>query len=173
MSSPQSPIVGIIMGSVSDQPVMSKAADVLRRCSVPYEFKIVSAHRTPEQMFAYGQEAASRGLRVIIAGAGGAAHLPGMIAALTHLPVIGVPINCTSLQGLDALFSVCQMPEGTPVATMAVNGAYNAGLFATRILSLSDESIGKALITLIAEREQARLRDDQRLEETFKPTASH
>lgn len=127
-------LVGIIMGSDSDWPKMQAAADVLDELGVPYEKKVVSAHRTPDLMYEYAQSAADRGIEVIIAGAGGAAHLPGMTAALTHLPVIGVPVNATDLDGLDSLLSIVQMPKGVPVATVAINNSKNAGLLAARIL---------------------------------------
>lgn len=127
-------LVGIIMGSDSDLPVMQQAADVLKEFNVPYEMTIVSAHRTPQRLFEYARAAEERGLEVIIAGAGGAAHLPGMAAALTALPVIGVPVKATALEGLDALFSIVQMPPGVPVATVAINNAKNAGLLAAQIL---------------------------------------
>ena len=131
------PLVGIIMGSKNDYAVMRAAAEMLREFGVPYEAKVVSAHRTPELMFKYAGEAASRGLRVIIAGAGGAAHLPGMVAARTTLPVLGVPIPATALQGLDSLLSIVQMPKGVPVGTLAIGapGAANAGLLAVQILA--------------------------------------
>ena len=132
-----SPLVGVIMGSKSDYNVMRAAVEILREFGVPYEAKVVSAHRTPELMFKYASEAASRGLRVIIAGAGGAAHLPGMVAARTTLPVLGVPIPATALQGLDSLLSIVQMPKGIPVGTLAIGapGAANAGLLAVQILA--------------------------------------
>ena len=134
---PGEPLVGVIMGSKSDYGVMRAAVEILREFGVPYEAKVVSAHRTPELMFKYAGEAASRGLRVIIAGAGGAAHLPGMVAARTTLPVLGVPIPATALQGLDSLLSIVQMPKGIPVATLAIGapGAANAGLLAVQILA--------------------------------------
>ena len=141
------PLVGIIMGSDSDLPVMREAAQMLEEFGVPYEITIVSAHRTPQRMFDYAGSAAERGLEVIIAGAGGAAHLPGMVAAITPLPVIGVPVNITAFQGLDALLSIVQMPGGVPVATMAIGGAgaTNAGLFAVAILATTRPELGKAL----------------------------
>lgn len=131
--------VGIIMGSVSDKKVMTEAGAVLKEFGVPHEIKIVSAHRTPERMFQYAKSAEKRGLKVIIAGAGGAAHLPGMVASLTTLPVIGVPIQSTnSTEGWDSILSILQMPGGVPVATVAINGAKNAGLLAVQILAISD-----------------------------------
>ncbi|EKD76068.1 MAG: hypothetical protein ACD_43C00234G0003 [uncultured bacterium] len=131
------PMVGIIMGSDSDLPIMQKAADILKQFSVPFELTIVSAHRTPDRMYEYAKTARERGLQVIIAGAGGAAHLPGMVASLTTLPVIGVPIKSSnSIDGIDSLLSIAQMPPGVPVATMAINGAMNAGILATEIVAL-------------------------------------
>lgn len=132
------PLVGIVMGSDSDWPVMSAAADALTEFGVPFEADVVSAHRMPEDMVAYGRAAHTRGLRVIIAGAGGAAHLPGMLASLTPLPVIGVPVPLKHLDGMDSLLSIVQMPAGVPVATVSIGGARNAGLLAARILSVAD-----------------------------------
>lgn len=133
------------MGSRSDADTMRGAADVLDEFGVPYEFTVVSAHRTPDLMFAYAGSAAERGLRVVIAGAGGAAHLPGMVAAKTRLPVIGVPVQSKALNGLDSLLSIVQMPRGIPVATVAIGGAANAGLLAVRILALHDPLLAAAL----------------------------
>jgi 5-(carboxyamino)imidazole ribonucleotide mutase len=135
------PIVGVIMGSDSDLPVMEAAIDVLDQFEIPREVRIISAHRTPEEMLDYAAAAAERGLKVIIAGAGGAAHLPGMVASATSLPVIGVPVGITKLQGLDALMSIVQMPGGIPVATVAIDNARNAGLLAARILAVADEPL--------------------------------
>src|SRR5579871_3138881 len=132
------PTVGIIMGSKSDLPKMQAAADVMTEFGVAHEFRIVSAHRTPELMFDYARTARQRGLKVIIAGAGGAAHLPGMVASLTTLPVIGVPISATVLNGVDSIHSILQMPAGVPVATVAIDNAKNAGLLALRILGSRD-----------------------------------
>lgn len=139
--------VGVIMGSRSDWPVMMHAAEVLRALSVPFEAKIVSAHRTPDRLYAYATSAKKRGLKVIVAGAGGAAHLPGMTAAMTSLPVLGVPVDATGLQGLDALLSIVQMPGGVPVGTLAIGkaGATNAGLLAASILALSDAELARRL----------------------------
>jgi 5-(carboxyamino)imidazole ribonucleotide mutase len=134
-------IVGVIMGSDSDLPVMQAAADALQEFGIPHEVRIISAHRTPEEMIAYGKTAADRGLKVIIAGAGGAAHLPGMVASVTPLPVIGVPVGITKLHGMDALLSIVQMPAGIPVATVAVDNARNAGLLAVRILGAGDPAL--------------------------------
>ena len=135
------PLVGVIMGSDSDLPVMKDAADILKDAGIAFEMTIVSAHRTPKRLVKYAQTAVERGLKVIIAGAGGAAHLPGMTASITTLPVIGVPIKTAAFSGLDSLLSIVQMPGGIPVATVAVNGAKNAGLLAIRILSLEDKTI--------------------------------
>lgn len=131
-------IVGIVMGSDSDYAIMSQAADILSSFDIGHEVKVVSAHRTPQNMIRYGLEAYQRGLRVIIAGAGGAAHLPGMLAAVTTIPVIGVPVSLNRLDGLDSLLSIVQMPAGIPVATVAIDNAKNAGLLAARILAVSD-----------------------------------
>jgi len=139
------PLVGVIMGSDSDLPVMQGAIDVLDAFGVPYEVRIVSAHRTPEAMVDYARAAADRGLQVIIAGAGGAAHLPGMTASLTPLPVIGVPVPLQQLDGLDSLLSIVQMPGGIPVATVAVGNAKNAGLLAVRILATADDALRAAM----------------------------
>lgn len=132
------PVVGLVMGSDSDWPVMEAAAQALDELGIPYEADVVSAHRMPTEMIAYGQEAEGRGLRVIVAGAGGAAHLPGMLASVTTLPVIGVPVPLKHLEGLDSLLSIVQMPAGIPVATVAVGGARNAGLLAARILGAGE-----------------------------------
>jgi 5-(carboxyamino)imidazole ribonucleotide mutase len=132
------PVVGLVMGSDSDWPVMELAAAALEEFGIPYEADVVSAHRMPEEMVAYGQRAAGRGLRVIVAGAGGAAHLPGMLAAVTPLPVIGVPVPLKHLDGMDSLLSIVQMPAGVPVATVSIGGARNAGLLAARILAAGE-----------------------------------
>lgn len=142
-----SPPVGVIMGSASDWPVMSAAAEALDEFDVPCEVAVVSAHRTPDRMLDYAHQAASRGLKVIIAGAGGAAHLPGMVAAATVLPVIGVPIALAPLDGLDSLLSIVQMPAGVPVATVSVGGARNAGLLAVRILATHDPVLATRIAT--------------------------
>ena len=139
------PLVGIIMGSDSDLPVMKEAADILGQAAVPFEITIVSAHRTPKRLVTYAETAAPRGLKVIIAGAGGAAHLPGMTASITTLPVIGVPVKTQAFSGLDSLLSIVQMPGGIPVATVAVNGAKNAGLLAIRILALESREAAQWL----------------------------
>ena len=139
-SVPAAPLVGVIMGSRSDLDTMGAAVEILRELGVPHEVRIVSAHRTPDWMFQYAREAQGRGLHVIIAGAGGAAHLPGMVASLTPLPVLGVPIDATGLKGVDALLSIAQMPKGVPVGTLAIGkaGAANAALLAARILAVGD-----------------------------------
>lgn len=144
-------IVGIVMGSRTDWPTMEATAEILDALAVAYEAKIVSAHRTPDRLWDYGRTAAGRGLKVIVAGAGGAAHLPGMLASKTLLPVIGVPVETRALGGLDSLYSIVQMPRGFPVATMAIGGAANAGLMAAQILALSDPDLAGRL---------ARWRDD-------------
>ena len=139
--------VGIIMGSQSDWPTLKNAADILDELGIDYESRIVSAHRTPDRLWSYGREAAGRGLKVIIAGAGGAAHLPGMMASKTRLPVIGVPVETRALKGVDSLYSIVQMPKGFPVATMAIGtaGAANAGLMAAEILALGDDELATRL----------------------------
>ncbi len=155
-------LVGLIMGSDSDWPTMQGAAQALDEFSVPYEVRVVSAHRSPEAMLEYGRDARGRGLRVIIAGAGGAAHLPGMIASVTTLPVIGVPVPLRHLDGLDSLLSIVQMPAGIPVATVSIGGARNAGILAVRILAQGDENLARRLSafqdglrTLVAEKDAA------------------
>jgi 5-(carboxyamino)imidazole ribonucleotide mutase len=145
------PTVGVIMGSDSDWPVMGAAAEALAEFAVPYEVGVYSAHRTPQRMLDYATGAVDRGLKVIIAGAGGAAHLPGMVAAATPLPVIGVPVPLAKLDGLDSLLSIVQMPAGVPVATVAVGGARNAGLLAVRILAASDPALQERMTAFQAE----------------------
>lgn len=137
--------VGVIMGSTSDWEVMAAAVDMLAALDIPYEKRVVSAHRTPQFMYEYAATARERGIDVIIAGAGGAAHLPGMVAAMTSLPVIGVPVKSRALNGLDSLLSIVQMPAGVPVATVAINGAKNAALIAASILSLQDKALSERL----------------------------
>ncbi|MCM3444537.1 5-(carboxyamino)imidazole ribonucleotide mutase [Metabacillus halosaccharovorans] len=151
------PIVGVIMGSTSDWDTMKFACDILDELSIPYEKKVVSAHRTPDYMFEYAENARNRGLKVIIAGAGGAAHLPGMVAAKTTLPVIGIPVQSKALNGLDSLLSIVQMPGGVPVATVAIGkaGATNAGLLAAEILSTNNQALADRLDT---RREELRLK---------------
>ena len=147
MATSESPKVGIIMGSQSDWPVMKEAARLLGELGVDYEARIVSAHRTPDRLVSYAKGAKARGLKVIIAGAGGAAHLPGMLASMTSLPVLGVPVRSSSLSGLDSLLSIVQMPKGVPVGTLAIGeaGAANAGLLAASILASSDDALAKRL----------------------------
>ncbi|HEX3795738.1 MAG TPA: 5-(carboxyamino)imidazole ribonucleotide mutase [Acidimicrobiales bacterium] len=135
------PLVAVVMGSSSDLEVMRGAVDILERFDIAHEVRVVSAHRTPDDMLAFGHGAAGRGLKVIIAGAGGAAHLPGMLSSVTPLPVIGVPVALSNLDGLDSLLSIVQMPRGVPVATVAVNGALNAGLLAVQILAVGDSTL--------------------------------
>lgn len=148
-------LVGIIMGSDSDLGVMQKAADIMEQFAIPYEITVVSAHRTPDRMMEYGKSAEEKGLRVIIAGAGGAAHLPGMIASITPLPVIGVPIlSSNSLDGIDSLLSIMQMPGGVPVATVGVDNAKNAGLLALRILALEDDEYKTSLREFFVSQEE-------------------
>lgn len=139
------PIVGVIMGSESDLETMQGAADALTELGIPFEMQVVSAHRTPEAMYEYAQAAKGRGLKVIIAGAGGSAHLPGMVASLTTLPVIGVPVQSKALSGVDSLHSIVQMPPGIPVATVAIGGGRNAGLLAARMLATSDAGLAEKL----------------------------
>jgi 5-(carboxyamino)imidazole ribonucleotide mutase len=155
MSDGGAPLVGIVMGSDSDWPTMQAAADVLDDFDVAYEVGVVSAHRMPEEMVDYGRTAAERGLRVIVAGAGGAAHLPGMLASLTPLPVVGVPVPLAQLDGLDSLLSIVQMPAGVPVATVAIGNARNAGLLAVRILASADHEAGLALRERMTEFQRA------------------
>jgi 5-(carboxyamino)imidazole ribonucleotide mutase len=154
------PLVGVIMGSDSDWPVMKAAAEALAEFEVPYEVSVVSAHRTPRRMLDYASTAAERGLRVIIAGAGGAAHLPGMVASATTLPVVGVPVPLKYLDGLDSLLSIVQMPAGIPVATVSVGGARNAGLLAVRMLSVADEKLRDRLARFASDLERLVLEKD-------------
>ena len=153
------PIVGIVGGSRSDFPILEAAVAILDELGVPSELKVVSAHRTPDRLFSYAENAAGRGIRVIVAGAGGAAHLPGMLAAKTALPVIGVPIPTQHLGGLDSLLSIVQMPRGIPVATVAIGNATNAGLLAAAILALSDDRLAERLAAWRAAQTQAVLED--------------
>lgn len=148
------PRVAVVMGSQSDLSVMSASAETLTRFAVAHEVEIVSAHRNPERMIDYGKSARDRGLSVIIAGAGGAAHLPGMLAAVTSLPVVGVPVALARLDGLDSLLSIVQMPTGVPVATVSINGAVNAALLAIRILAISDQALAAALLDDAAEQKR-------------------
>ncbi len=137
----ENPVVGIVMGSDSDLPVMAEAAKTLEKFNISYEILIVSAHRTPEKLYGYANNAKSRGIKMIIAGAGGAAHLPGMLASITTVPVIGVPIKTSSLSGVDSLYSIVQMPAGIPVATVAINGAVNAAILSAEIIGIYDEAV--------------------------------
>ena len=155
--------VGLIMGSDSDWPVMSDAAEALAEFDVPFEVGVVSAHRTPGRMLSYARDAAGRGIEVIIAGAGGAAHLPGMVASATPLPVIGVPVPLARLDGMDSLLSIVQMPAGVPVATVSIGGARNAGLLAVRILGASDPALQERMISFQAGLEQMVLEKDEAL----------
>jgi 5-(carboxyamino)imidazole ribonucleotide mutase len=163
MDKPATVRVGIIMGSASDAPILSEAAQVLEELGVGYEMTVVSAHRTPDRMVQYAREAEGRGLDVIIAGAGGAAHLPGMLASVTILPVIGVPVRTTALSGMDSLLSIVQMPRGVPVATVAVDNATNAGLLAARILALSDTDLATRVAARTEEMKQMALDADARV----------
>jgi 5-(carboxyamino)imidazole ribonucleotide mutase len=150
------PFVGIIMGSDSDLPVMRAAADILRDFEIAFELTVVSAHRTPLRMIEYAKSAKERGLKVIIAGAGGAAHLPGMVAAITPLPVIGVPVKSSnSIDGWDSILSILQMPNGVPVATVALNASKNAGLLAIKMIALSDEELSKKIIAFMVSQEKS------------------
>ena len=164
-AAPVQPLVSIIMGSDSDWPTMRAAADLLTELGIPFEADVVSAHRTPDKMTRFARGAAARGIRVVIAGAGGAAHLPGMVASMTTLPVIGVPVQLARLDGLDSLLSIVQMPAGIPVATMAINGAANAGLLAARIIGSFDPAVAARLgeyadgLEQLVEEKAQRLRD--------------
>lgn len=159
------PLVGIIMGSDSDLPVMQDAATMLDQFGIPYEITIVSAHRTPSRMYEYARSAEEKGIQVIIAGAGGSAHLPGMVASLSSLPIIGVPIKTKTLEGLDSLLSIVQMPPGIPVATVAINGAKNAGLLAARIIGSTDIKIAKKVKTFQKDLQRSVLDKVDKLEE--------
>jgi len=160
------PVIGIVGGSRSDFPTLEKACALLNMLEVPNEMRVVSAHRTPDLLFRYAEEAAGRGLRVLIAGAGGAAHLPGMLAAKTPLPVIGVPIPTQHLGGLDSLLSIVQMPRGIPVATVAIGNAENAALLAVEILALSDKALAKRLAVYRAQQTQAVMDDPSNVRST-------
>ena len=161
-------MVGIIMGSSSDLEVMNEAAEILKLLEVPFELTVVSAHRTPERMFSYARSAQKRGLKVIIAGAGGAAHLPGMVASLTTLPVIGVPVRShNSIDGWDSLLSIVQMPSGVPVATVAMNGARNAGILAAQIIGTSDAGLSERIATFKDEQKRKVEADVEKLKSRF------
>lgn len=169
MNNQQYPQVGIIMGSKSDLPVMEEAIMVLTELGVAFEVSIVSAHRTPQRMFDYAHHAANRGLKVIIAGAGGAAHLPGMVASITHLPVIGVPIKSSnSIDGWDSILSILQMPNGIPVATVALNAAKNAGILAAQILATADQLLAQNLLNFKEELRKKIESTAEEVEKTFK-----
>ncbi|MFW5728652.1 MAG: 5-(carboxyamino)imidazole ribonucleotide mutase [bacterium] len=157
-------MIGIIMGSESDLPVMSAAAEVCEEFEIAHEVTVVSAHRTPRRLFSYAEEAAERGVKVIIAGAGGAAHLPGMVASLTPLPVIGVPVKTSSLDGLDSLLSIVQMPRGIPVATVAINNARNAGLLAVRMLAAGNADLTERMQRFMTEQESSVLETARSME---------
>lgn len=166
MADTQAPKVGIVMGSDSDMPIMAKAEDILEQFGIPYEMRIISAHREPDVFFEYAKTAEEKGFKVIIAGAGMAAHLPGMCAAVFPMPVIGIPMHTTSLGGRDSLYSIVQMPSGIPVATVAINGGANAALLAVKILAVSDETLLKKLKDYsegLKEQVQAK---DEKLQET-------
>jgi 5-(carboxyamino)imidazole ribonucleotide mutase len=163
-------MVGIIMGSTSDMPIMQEAAAILKEFGVPFEMTVVSAHRTPERMMEYAKEAVGRGIKVIIAGAGGAAHLPGMTASLTPLPVIGVPIKSSnSIDGWDSLLSIVQMPNGIPVATVALNAAKNAGILATKILATSNEELLKKCQTYMDDMKNTVLENASKATQHYHP----
>ncbi|MBO75544.1 MAG: 5-(carboxyamino)imidazole ribonucleotide mutase [Flavobacteriales bacterium] len=162
------PVVSIIMGSASDLSVMEKAGEVLKELNVPFEMTVVSAHRTPERMVSHAAEAAGRGIKVIVAGAGGAAHLPGMTAALTALPVIGVPIHSSnSIDGWDSVLSILQMPSGVPVATVALDGGYNAGILAAQIAATSDKNLAARLVVFKEELKNKVLNSIDTVEKRF------
>jgi 5-(carboxyamino)imidazole ribonucleotide mutase len=163
MSEATAPRVGLIMGSDSDWPVMTDAAEALAEFEIPFEVGVVSTHRTPQRMLDYARTAAGRGIQVIIAGAGGAAHLPGMVASATPLPVIGVPVPLARLDGLDSLLSIVQMPAGVPVATVSIGGARNAGLLAARILGASEPALRERMVAFQADLEALVLEKDQAL----------
>ncbi|HSD63791.1 MAG TPA: 5-(carboxyamino)imidazole ribonucleotide mutase [Ignavibacteriaceae bacterium] len=158
------PLVGIIMGSDSDLPIMKEAADILKEFEIPYEIKIISAHRTPKYSAEYSSAAHEKGMKVIIAGAGGAAHLPGVTAAYTPLPVIGVPIKAKSLEGLDSLLSIVQMPAGVPVATVGINQAKNAGLLAVQILGTGNDQLQKKLLTYKKKLEESSMNKNKNIQ---------
>ena len=167
LHSSATPLVGVVMGSDSDWRVLSDASHVLSDFAIPHEVEVVSAHRTPDKLLRYGREARARGLKVIIAGAGGAAHLPGMLASLTPLPVVGVPVQLATLDGLDSLLSIVQMPAGIPVATVSINGAKNAGLLAARILASSDERMAERMEQYARSLEQQVEEKNRRLKDSL------
>lgn len=167
LHSSEAPLVGVVMGSDSDWRVMSDASQILSDFGVPHEVEVVSAHRTPEKLHRYGTQARARGIRVIIAGAGGAAHLPGMLASVTALPVIGVPVPLAYLDGMDSLLSIVQMPAGIPVATVSIGGAKNAGLLAARILGTTDAELGDRVEAYARELEAQVEEKNRRLKESL------
>lgn len=167
LHSSDSPLIGVVMGSDSDWRVMSDASQALSDFGIPHEVEVVSAHRTPDKLLRYGREARGRGLRAIIAGAGGAAHLPGMLASVTTLPVIGVPVQLSTLDGLDSLLSIVQMPAGIPVATVSINGAKNAGLLAARLLGSADPAIADRVAAYAADLEVQVEEKNRRLKESL------
>jgi 5-(carboxyamino)imidazole ribonucleotide mutase len=167
LHSSETPVVGVVMGSDSDWRVMSDASQVLTEFGIPHEVEVVSAHRTPDKLIRYGREARARGLRAIIAGAGGAAHLPGMLASVTALPVIGVPVQLATLDGLDSLLSIVQMPAGIPVATVSINGARNAGLLAARVLGAADPALGDRVEAYAADLEAQVEEKNRRLKDSL------
>jgi 5-(carboxyamino)imidazole ribonucleotide mutase len=167
LHSSEAPLVGVVMGSDSDWRILSDTSQVLTEFGIPHEVEVVSAHRTPDKLMRYGREARSRGLRAIVAGAGGAAHLPGMLASVTALPVIGVPVQLATLDGLDSLLSIVQMPAGIPVATVSINGARNAGLLAARILGAADEALAVRVEEYARALEQQVEEKNRRLKESL------
>jgi 5-(carboxyamino)imidazole ribonucleotide mutase len=167
LHSSDAPVVGVVMGSDSDWRVMSDASQLLTDFGIPHEVEVVSAHRTPDKLVSYGRQARGRGLRAIIAGAGGAAHLPGMLASVTALPVIGVPVPLATLDGMDSLLSIVQMPAGIPVATVSIGGAKNAGLLAVRILATSDPALAEQVEAYALELERQVEEKNTRLKESL------
>lgn len=167
LNSSETPLVGVVMGSDSDWRVMNEASAVLTEFGIEHEVEVVSAHRTPVKLHEYGTSARDRGLKVIIAGAGGAAHLPGMLASVTSVPVIGVPVQLSTLDGLDSLLSIVQMPAGIPVATVSINGAKNAGLLAARILGVADEAVADRIEKYAKELEEQVAEKNARLKESL------
>ncbi len=167
LHSSSAPLIGVVMGSDSDWRVMSDASQVLSDFGIPHEVEVVSAHRTPDKLLRYGRDARDRGLRAIIAGAGGAAHLPGMLASVTTLPVIGVPVQLATLDGLDSLLSIVQMPAGIPVATVSINGAKNAGLLAARLLGSSDPAVADAVAAYASDLEVQVEEKNRRLKDSL------
>ncbi|MDQ1083245.1 5-(carboxyamino)imidazole ribonucleotide mutase [Microbacterium proteolyticum] len=167
LHSSETPVVGVVMGSDSDWRVMNAASEALTEFGIPHEVEVVSAHRTPDKLVRYGREARGRGLRAIIAGAGGAAHLPGMLASVTALPVIGVPVQLATLDGMDSLLSIVQMPAGIPVATVSINGAKNAGLLAARILGSADAALADRVETYARDLEAQVEEKNRRLKDSL------